>query len=76
MRGHSDTGDGFRCVRLASTRPTSHPDGSTHTAMAASPWRSATRSPEVEPADRETWEGREAVDTDPDSGRSEQAPRR
>lgn len=32
-------------------------------------------SPEVEPADRETWEGREAVDTDPVSGRGETAPR-
>ena len=32
-------------------------------------------SPEVEPADRETWEGREAVDTDPASGRRERTPR-
>ena len=32
-------------------------------------------SPELEPADREPWEGREAVDTDPDSGRGETAPR-
>ena len=32
-------------------------------------------SPEVEPADRETWEGREAVDSDPESGRTEPAPR-
>jgi hypothetical protein len=32
-------------------------------------------SPEVEPADRETWEGREAVDSDPESGRTEATPR-
>jgi hypothetical protein len=32
-------------------------------------------SPRVEPADRETWEGREAADSDPDTGRSEPAPR-
>jgi Gluconate 2-dehydrogenase subunit 3 len=32
-------------------------------------------SPEVEPAGRETWEGREAVDSDPVSGRSETTPR-
>ncbi len=32
-------------------------------------------SPELQPAERETWEGREAVDADPDTGRSEPAPR-
>jgi hypothetical protein len=32
-------------------------------------------SPELEPADRETWEGREAVDSDPVSGRSGSTPR-
>jgi hypothetical protein len=32
-------------------------------------------SPDLEPADRETWEGREAVNTDPESGRSEGTPR-
>jgi hypothetical protein len=32
-------------------------------------------SPELEPGDREAWEGREAIDTDPDSGRGETPPR-
>ncbi len=33
-------------------------------------------SPQLEPAERETWEGREAVDVDPDSGRAEPPPER
>ncbi|MFZ0041043.1 MAG: hypothetical protein WAK93_07040, partial [Solirubrobacteraceae bacterium] len=31
-------------------------------------------SPQLEPAERETWEGREAYDRDPDSGRQERPP--
>jgi hypothetical protein len=31
-------------------------------------------SPQLEPAERETWEGREAQDDDPDSGRAERPP--
>ncbi len=33
-------------------------------------------SPQLEPAERETWEGKEAVDIDPDSGRAEPPPER
>jgi hypothetical protein len=33
-------------------------------------------SPDVEPAEREAWEGREAQDVDPDSGRAESPPTR